>query len=133
MTENGLYVIYAPRRPGCDGEPLAKALATRSVTPVTSPSAAFGRLLNGKVAAIFPRLSSMADKITIEDTMLDDVRSVAQALARYGIEPVVEVVDVEPGEADNARGVVLMRDPWDAEYLAPGGRHHGLRLAALPA
>jgi hypothetical protein len=90
--------------------------------------------------------------------MLDETRFVTQALAPYGIEPVVEVVGVEPGEAEIARaataargadatilflydahlhpsnrklldalqksapalGVVLMRDPWDAEYLAPG-------------
>jgi beta-N-acetylhexosaminidase len=141
-----------------DGEPLAKALATRAATPVTPPSAAFSRALNGRVVAIVPRLSSLADRITIEDAMLDEARFVAQALAPYGIEPVVEVVGVEPGEADIARaataargadatilflydahlypsnralldalqksaralGVVLMRDPWDAEYLAPG-------------
>ncbi len=90
--------------------------------------------------------------------MLDEARYVIQALAPYGIEPVVEVVGVEPGEAEiacasaaargadaailflydahlypsnralldvlqksgPALGVVLMRDPWDAEYLAPG-------------
>ena len=147
-----------PPRPERDGEPLARALATRAVTPVTPPSVAFSRALNGKVAAIFPRLSSLADRITVEDSMLDEARYVTRALAPYGIEPVVEVVGVEPGEADIARaveagrraeatilfaydahlfpsnrmlldalqksaralGVVLMRDPWDAEYLAPG-------------
>jgi beta-N-acetylhexosaminidase len=147
-----------PPRPERDGETLAKALATRAVTPVTPPSARFSRALNGRVVAVFPRLSSLADRITVEDAMLDEARFVTQALAPYGIEPVVEVVGVEPGEADIARaaiaargadaailflydahlhpsnralldalqnsppalGVVLMRDPWDAEYLAPG-------------
>ena len=79
-------------------------------------------------------------------------------MAPYGLEPVVEVVGIEPGETEIAHavevaggagaiilflydahlypsnralldalqkaapalGVVLMRDPWDAEYLAPG-------------
>ena len=90
--------------------------------------------------------------------MLDETGFVSLALAAYGIEPKVEVVGVEPGEAEIVRaaaaarqadatilflydahlyrsnralldalqeatpslGVVLMRDPWDAEYLAPG-------------
>jgi len=147
-----------PPRPERDGEPLAKALATRAVTPMTPASAAFSRALNLRVAAIFPRLSSLADRIMVEDAMLDEARFVAHALAPYGIEPVVEVVSVEPGEAEIGRaataargadatilflydahlypsnlalldalqkaapalGVVLMRDPWDAGYLAPG-------------
>jgi beta-N-acetylhexosaminidase len=145
-------------RPERDGEPLAKALATRAVTPLTPRSAAFGRALNGRVVAIFPRLSSLADSITVEDAMLDEQRFVSQALLPYGVEAAVEVVGVEPGEAEitravetarnadavilfvydahlypsnrallyalqqstSALGVVLMRDPWDAEYLAPG-------------
>ena len=145
-------------RPERDGEPLAKALATRGATSVTPPSAAFRRALNGRVVAIFPRLSSLADRITVEDTMLDERRFVAKAMAPYGMEPVVEVVGIEPGEEEITRvveaargasatilflydahlypsnralldalqkvapalGVVLMRDPWDAEYLAPG-------------
>jgi hypothetical protein len=145
-------------RPERDGEPLAKALATRGATSVTPPSAAFRRALNGRVVAIFPRLSSLADRITVEDTMLDERRFVTMALAPYGVEPVVEVVGIEPAEEEITRvveaarganatilflydahlypsnralldalqkvapalGVVLMRDPWDAEYLAPG-------------
>ena len=111
-----------------------------------------------RVVAIFPRLSSLADRITVEDAMLDERGFIAQALAPYGIEPAVEVVGIEPGEAEIGRaveaargadavilflydahlyssnralldalqkgapalGVVLMRDPWDAEYLAAG-------------
>src|ERR1700682_5500616 len=92
-----------PPRPERDGETLAKALATRAGTPVTQPSAAFTRALNGKVVAICPRLSLLADRITIEDSMLDEARYVTQALAPYGIEPIVEVVGVEPGEQDIAR------------------------------
>jgi beta-N-acetylhexosaminidase len=145
-------------RPARDGEALAKALATRAVTSVTPPSAAFTRALNGAVLAVFPRLSSLADRITIEDAVLDEPRFVSEALAAYGIEPRVEVVGVEPGEGEITRvasaarhadatilflydahlyrsnralldalqkaapalGVVLMRDPWDAEYLAHG-------------
>jgi beta-N-acetylhexosaminidase len=145
-------------RPERDGEPLAKALAARAVTQLTPPSAAFSRALNGRVVAIFPRLSSLADRITIEDAMLDEKSFVTHALLPYGVDARVEVVGVEPGEAEiahavqaargaaavivflydahlypsnrtlldalqkagGALGVILMRDPWDAEYLAPG-------------
>ena len=145
-------------RPERDGEPLAKALATRAVTSVAPPTAAFNRALNGKVVAVFPRLSSLAHRITIEDVVLDESRFVSRAFAPYGIEPSAEIVGVESGEGEIARaaesargavatvlflydahlyasnralldalqtaasalGVVLMRDPWDAEYLAPG-------------
>jgi beta-N-acetylhexosaminidase len=145
-------------RPERDGEPLARALATRAVTWVSPPGPAFRRALNGKVVAVFPRLSSLADRITIEDAMIDEARFVMSTLAAHGVAPTVEIVGVEPGEADIARaagaarrseatvlflydahlypsnralldalqssapalGVVLMRDPWDAEYLAPG-------------
>jgi beta-N-acetylhexosaminidase len=141
-----------------DGEPLAKALATRAATCLSTPAPGFSRALNGSVVAVFPRLSSLADRITIEDTVLDERLFVTRAHAPYGIEPRVEIVGVEPGEAEIARavesargadatilflydahlypsnralldalqkairtlGVVLMRDPWDAEYLAPG-------------
>ena len=145
-------------RPERDGEPLAKALATRGVTVVAPPSPTFHHALNGRAVAIFPRLSSLADRITIEDVVLDESGFVRHAHAPYGIAPAVEVVGVEPTEAEIARaveaargadvtilflydahlyasnralllalqaaapalGVILMRDPWDAEYLAPG-------------
>ena len=125
---------------------------------MTPSSAAFSRALNGRVVAIFPRLSSLADRITVEDTMLDERSFVTKGMAPYGLEPLVEIVGIEPGEAEIAHavevaggagatilflydahlypsnralldalqkaapalGVVLMRDPWDAEYLAPG-------------
>src|SRR5499433_1874460 len=145
-------------RPERDGEPLAKALATRAVTCVTPLSERFRRALNGSVVAVFPRFSSLADRITIEDVVQDEARFVMQLHAPHGIEPSVEIVGVEPTEAEivhtaeaarradatilflydahlyrsnralldalqqaaRVLGVVLMRDPWDAEYLAPG-------------
>src|SRR5499425_260010 len=141
-----------------DGEPLAKALAARAVTCVSPLSAEFRRALNGSVVAVFPRFSSLADRITIEDMVQDEARFVMQLHAPHGIEPSVEIVGIEPTEAEIVRaaeaarradatilflydahlyrsnralldalqqtapalGVVLMRDPWDAEYLASG-------------
>src|SRR4029434_4238918 len=42
--------------PERDGEPLAKALATRAVTAVSPPRPAFTRALHAKVGGGFPRL-----------------------------------------------------------------------------
>jgi beta-N-acetylhexosaminidase len=145
-------------RPERDGKPLAMALATRAATLVSPPPADWRRRLNGRVAAIFPRLSSLAGRITVEPVMLDEARYLREAMAPYGVEPEIELVAVEPGEeeiagaaarsgtadatiyflydahlypsnralldalqgAAQALAVILMRDPYDAEYLAPG-------------
>lgn len=141
-----------------DGEPLARALATRAVTFVARPDARWRPALNGRVVAIFPRLSSLADRITVEPELRDETRYLREGMAPFGVAPEVLVVGVEPtpAEIDQARAaagaaeatilflydahlypsnralleacqvgapllaVVLMRDPWDAEYLAPG-------------
>jgi beta-N-acetylhexosaminidase len=147
----------APRAEA-DGEPLARAMAARAVTVVAAPDPRWRRALNGRVLAIFPRLSALADRITIEPAMQDEPRYLREAMAPHGVQPEPLVVGVEPtaeeierarsaaGAADatvlflydahlyesnralmeavqgGARtlGVVLMRDPWDAELLAPG-------------
>jgi len=150
-----------PARAERDGEPLARAMATRAATLVTAPAPGWPRALNGRVLAVFPRLSALAAQITIEPEMLDEARYVASAFAPHGVAPAVEVVDLQPsaGEIERVRAraegadavvlflydahlypsnralldaaqagagargalaVVLMRDPYDAEYLAPG-------------
>ncbi|HKW91686.1 MAG TPA: hypothetical protein VJX92_07290, partial [Methylomirabilota bacterium] len=123
-----------------------------------APDAGWRPALNGRVLAIFPRLSSLADRITIEPSMQDEARFLRESMAPHGVTPEPLVVGVEPTaeEIQAARskataadatllflydahlyksnralleavqgsarklGVVLMRDPWDAEYLAPG-------------
>jgi hypothetical protein len=136
-------------------------MAARAATLVTAPAPAVRHALNGRVLAVFPRLSALADRITVEPGVLDEARYVHAALAPHGIAPAVAVVGVEPSDAEieevraraaaadavilflydahlygsnralldalqasavagPALGVVLMRDPYDAEYLAPG-------------
>ena len=141
-----------------DGEPLARAMATRAVTVVAAPDAGWKPALNGRVLAIFPRLSSLADRITIEPVMQNERAYLTASMAPHGVRPEVTVVGVEPTpeEIESVRtaaaaadatilflydahlyksnralleacqtaakrlAVVLMRDPWDAEFLAPG-------------
>ena len=141
-----------------DGEALARAMAARAVMVVAPPARGWKGALNGRVAAIFPRLSSLAARITIEPAMQDEARYLTEAMAPLGVRPEVTVVGVEPTaeEIAGAAGVaaaadatvlflydahlypsnkalleacqagakrlavVLMRDPWDAEFLAPG-------------
>ena len=88
-----------------DGAPLAWAIAARAVTVTGPPPADFRRRLNGRVLAVFPRLSDLANRITVEAAMLDEARYVREAMAPYGIAPDVAVVGVEPTEAeiDDAR------------------------------
>jgi beta-N-acetylhexosaminidase len=157
-----------------EGEPLARAMAARAVTVVAAPDATWKPALNRRVLAIFPRLSSLAARITIEPAMQDEPRYLREAMAPHGVQPEVAVVGVEPtaAEIDRAReaaaaadatvlflydahlypsnkalleacqagakrlAVVLMRDPWDAEFLAPGVAAvtaYGWRRAQLDA
>jgi beta-N-acetylhexosaminidase len=146
-----------PPRPEDGGETLARALASRAVTLTAPPHAQWTRRLTGRVAVIFPRLSSLADRMTIEPSMLDEAAYVSQSARAHGISPDVLVVGVEPTEAEIAAArakaltadaailflydahlypsnralldclqatgrlsVVLMRDPYDAEFLAGG-------------
>jgi len=128
------------------------------VTMVSAPDAGWKPALNGRVLAIFPRLSSLADRITIEPVMQNERAYLTASMAPHGVRPEVMVVGVEPTteEIEAARAaastadatilflydahlyksnralleacqtgakrlaVVLMRDPWDAEFLAPG-------------
>src|SRR5216684_5440879 len=96
-------------RPERDGEPLAKAQATRAATCVGSITSTFRRALNGRVLVIFPRLSELAARITVEDVMRDEARFVRAALAPHGVEPAVEIVAVEPGEPEIARAAAAAR------------------------
>ena len=117
-----------PPRPERDGEPLAKALATRGVTVVSPPPPSFRRSLNGHVVVVFPRLSALADRITVEPAMRDEARFVEGAMASYGITPEVAVVGVEPApdEIDRARARAAEADAtilflYDA-HLYPSNR-----------
>jgi beta-N-acetylhexosaminidase len=94
-------------RPERDGEPLARALCTRAVTLVTPPLPGWRPRLNGRVLAVFPRLSSLADRITVEPAMLDEARYLERATAQYGITPEVAVVSVEPTDSEIERAHAL--------------------------
>jgi beta-N-acetylhexosaminidase len=89
-----------PPRPERDGGPLAMAMATRAVTEVTPGREAFARALNGRVVVIFPRLSDLASRITIEPEMDDEAGWVRQAFAPAGVTAEPLVVGVEPSPAE---------------------------------
>ena len=145
-------------RAEADGEALARSMAGRAVTWVAAPDTTWRPARDGNVLAIFPRLSALAARITIEPAMQDEARYLREAMAPHGVRPEPLVVSVEPTAEEIAQareaaaaadatvlflydahlyasnralleavqagarklGVVLMRDPWDAEYLAPG-------------
>ena len=77
-------------------------MATRAVTRVTPPAPGLRPRLNGKVVAVFPRLSALADRITVEPAMQREAEYVRGAMAPLGVAPEVLVVGVEPTEAEIA-------------------------------
>jgi beta-N-acetylhexosaminidase len=87
-------------RPEPDGTALAMAMATRAVTLVAPGPAGFARRLNGQVAVVFPRLSDLAARITIEPELTDEKGYLAQAFAAVGIVPDTTLVGIEPSPAE---------------------------------
>jgi beta-N-acetylhexosaminidase len=94
-----------PPAPDPDGAPLAMAMATRAVTVLTPGPADFNHRLNGQVVVIFPRLSELAARITIEPEVADEKGYLQRAFAPSGIEPEVVLVGMEPGPEDIAEAV----------------------------
>ncbi len=90
--------------PEPDGQALAMAMATRAVTLVAPGSAGFARRLNRQVAVVFPRLSDLAARITIEPELTNEKEYLAQAFATVGIVPDTTLVGIEPlpGEIEAA-------------------------------
>lgn len=85
-----------PPNPEEEGPPLARAMATRAVTEVNRGPADFLRRLNRRVVVIFPRLSELAPRITLEPEFLDEAAYLGRAFALVGIAPEVVLVAVEP-------------------------------------
>jgi beta-N-acetylhexosaminidase len=88
--------------PEPDGAPLAMAMATRAVTVLAPGPPDFNRRLNGQVVVVFPRLSELAARITIEPEVADEKGYLQRAFAPSGIEPEVVLVGMEPGPEDIA-------------------------------
>ena len=85
-----------------EGPPLAMAIASRAVTPVTPGPPGFRRALNRSVSVVFPRFSELAQRITIEPEVADEPRYLTDAFASVGIAPTVLLVGIEPTVAEIA-------------------------------
>src|SRR5206468_1213529 len=85
-----------------DGPPLAMAIASRAVTPVSAGPADFRRALNGGVSVVFPRFSELAPRITVEPEVADERPYLVGAFASVGIVPSVLLVGIEPTAAEIA-------------------------------
>jgi beta-N-acetylhexosaminidase len=91
--------------PERDGAALAMAMATRAVTVVAPGPAGLARRLNGQVVVVFPRLSELAARITIEPELANETSYLAGAFAAVGVEPHAVLVGIEPSPADIALAV----------------------------
>jgi beta-N-acetylhexosaminidase len=106
LRERGPRFAGGAPGPERDGPPLAAAMAARAVTTVTPAPRGLRRALNGRVAVVFPRLSALAPRITIEADLMDEKAYCARVFGPGGVAPEVALVGVEPGPdeiADAAR------------------------------
>jgi beta-N-acetylhexosaminidase len=85
-----------PPAPDRDGAALASAMATRAVTMLSPGAPGVRRALNGRVTAVFPRLSELAARITIEPEVADERSYVATAFGAAGVNAEPVVVGIEP-------------------------------------
>ena len=129
-----------------DGFTVAKAMAARAVTFVTTPRPALLKALNGRVTVIFPRFSDLAPRIFIEPALHDERAWLRQAFAPVGVAPDVEIVGIEPSaeEIDRAAASAAAADAtvlflFDAHLYATNralleavqARAHGLAVVLL--
>jgi beta-N-acetylhexosaminidase len=96
-----------PPRSEVGGPPLAKAIATHAVTLIQAGAGDLRGRFNGTVGVIFPRFSSLADRITIEKPLLNEAAYLSGAFAMFGVKPEVQIVGIEPTDADIERAVGL--------------------------
>jgi len=119
-----------------DAGPLARAIATRSVTVVAAGRPELRRALNGRVGVVFPRFSDLAPRITIEPEVAAEKTYVAEAFGRAGVVPETRLVGIEPTDAEIAEALVLA-DASDATVLFLFDAHlyasNAKLLAALQA
>jgi hypothetical protein len=80
--------------PETGGAELAKTIARRAVTMLQGeiPPARLRR----SPAMIFPKLSSLAPRITIEERMLDEQAFLKGTSERLGVSPEIKLVGIEP-------------------------------------
>ncbi len=95
--------------PRCElgGMPLAKAIATQAVTLIQPGPADLRRRFNGAVGVIFPRFSSLAERVTIEPPLLDEAQYLRAAFGLFGVTPEILTVAIEPAEAEIERAAEL--------------------------
>ena len=108
--------------------PLAKAMATQAVTLIQPGPADLKRRFNGAVSVVFPRFSSLADRITIEPALLDETAYLKAAVGSFGITPEILIIGIEPTGAEieqaatlAARSDVTLLFLFDA-HLYPGDK-----------
>ena len=90
-----------------DAGPLARAIATRSVTIVAPGRPDLRRALNGRVGVVFPRFSDLAPRITIEPEIASETAYIADAFGRAGVAPTTSLVGIEPTDAEIAAAAAL--------------------------
>lgn len=88
--------------PEPEGETLAREISRRAVTVLRPGVSDLDRRLRRSAAVVFPRLSILDRRIMIELPLLDEERFIRERFNRFGVEPRVQIVGIEPSEDEIA-------------------------------
>lgn len=163
-----------PPAPEAEGPELAMMISRAAVTILREGVGDLPARAARSAGVVFPRLSALAPRISIEPALLDEAAFLHSRLAGFGVTPEILVVDVEPSVKEisaaaalagrseltllflfdahlyhsnrlllnalqrdaHALAIVLLRDPYDVEFLPPGVlaiTAYGFRLCQLDA
>lgn len=96
-----------PARPEPEGAPLAEEIARKGVRVLREGIPDLGGRLKRSVEIIFPRLSSLSPRITVERPLLDETAFLRGQLDPFGITPEIHVVGIEPSEEEIEHAAAL--------------------------
>jgi beta-N-acetylhexosaminidase len=89
------------------GTDLARAIARGAVTRLRGDLHSVQARLKRSSAVVFPRLGSLAERISIEDGLLDEERFLRDRFERFESRPEIGLVAIEPTSEEIDRAVAL--------------------------
>jgi len=125
--------VDGPPRAEMAGAALARAFARAAARVVTGVAWKRADVDEGPVVAVFPRLSDLADRITVEAAMRDEAGWVKGVCATHGLSTEVLVVGVEPTGAQVEQAVAAARVARATILFLYDAHLHGSTRALLDA
>ncbi|MDD5642116.1 MAG: hypothetical protein PHX53_10730, partial [Syntrophales bacterium] len=104
---------FAPGEPlaAKEGAPLAAAICREAVRVLQDERKLLPLKAGaGRIGVIFPKFSWFNAKIMIEQEVLREEEFVRKEFKKFGFEPVIQIVSMEPAEAEIQQAVQLAKD-----------------------